>query len=491
MGNVKSLAGDTIIYGVSTILGRLLNWLLFPLYLRTLSIPDNGILTYLYAIVAIVQIIMSFGFETSFFRFAKTHGMKVVFSTLFSFTLVFSVLFLVLILFNSELVSSLIDLPGKSELIIYVAGILVFDAIANLPFSILRYESKSLKYAFLRFTQIIVIVSFNLFFLILLPYLLQKFNHIDLYNMISRNGLNYVFLSNLIGSFFVLLFLYRETLDNFVRPDFKLFKIIWHYSLPILLVGIFGMINLNADKLILPHIVDDVDNFKQLGIYGANFKIGVLMALFTQSFRLAFEPFFFKNSHESNIQKTYADVLKYFVAFGMIIFLGVTLFMDVINLLLTKDYLEGNSVIPFVLLGQLFFGVYYSLSLWYKLTDKTWLGMYFTLIGLVITLVGNVVLVPVFGYIGAAVTGFLSYFSMALISYFIGQRHYPVPYDVKIIIIYILSGLIIYFVNYYINFELLFFELSFNFLLFSIFFLVLYYKEIQFFKSKFFNQSNL
>lgn len=477
MGNIKSLAGDTIIYGVSTILGRLLNWLLFPLYLRTLSIPDNGVLTYLYAIVAIVQIIMSFGFETSFFRFAKTHGVKVVFSTLFSFIVVFSLLFLVVILFNADFVSSFVDLPGKTDLILYVVGILVFDAIANLPFSILRYENKSLKYAFLRFTQIIVIVSFNLLFLLLIPYLLRSSGNVYLHKTFIDNGLSFVFLSNLIGSFFVLFFLYREILDNFVKPDIKLFKLIWHYSLPILLVGIFGMINLNADKLILPHIVDDVDNFKQLGIYGANFKIGVLMALFTQSFRLAFEPFFFKNSHESNIQNTYADVLKYFVAFGMIIFLGVTLFMDVINLLLTKDYLEGNIVIPFVLLGQLFFGVYYSLSLWYKLTDKTWLGMYFTLIGLVITLVGNIVFVPIYGYIGAAVTGFLSYFSMALISYFVGQRYYRVPYDLKIIMTYILSGLFIFLINYYINFNNLLFEISFNAILFLLFFLILYIKD--------------
>ena len=460
--------------------------MLFPLYLRTLSIPDNGILTYLYAFIAIVQVIMSFGFETSFFRYAKTEGMKVVFSTLFTFTVAFSLLFLFITVCFSTNISSLIDLPNRSELILYVGGILAFDAIANLPFSILRYNNQSLKYAFLRFSQIIVIVSFNLLFLVLLPYLLKAYDYLELRDQIIEHGLRYVFISNLLGSAFVLLFLNKEIIANFIKPDYKLFKVIWKYSVPIVLVGIFGMINLNADKLILPHIIKDQDSFKQLGIYGANFKIGVLMALFTQSFRLAFEPFFFKNSHEDDVQKVYANVLKYFVIFGMIIFLGVTLYLDIINLLLTNDYIEGNVIIPFVLLGQLFFGIYYSLSLWYKITDNTWIGMLFSMIGVFVTIIGNVVLVPMMGYIGAAITGFLSYFSMAIISYIVGQRYYKVPYDLKTIFLYIFSGLALFYINYFINFKSAILEISFNSLLFFAFMVIVYFKDGKSFNLKLF-----
>ncbi|MBN2166674.1 MAG: oligosaccharide flippase family protein [Marinilabiliaceae bacterium] len=443
MSNVKKLAAETIVYGASTVLGKLLNWLLLPLYVRTLSVENNGYITYLYSIIGIAQVLLTFGFETGFFRFVSKNTVKTVFTTLFSFLLFASFIFLTFSFFYKDDLAIKLGIVGKENIVFIIAILLVFDSIISIPFALLRYFEKSLKYSLLRFLQVIVTCFFNILFLVYFPQLdiewIQKFT-ID-------NDLRNVFIANLIGSLFAFIFLIKLIFNSIDKISFTLFKRVFTYSYPIWIVGIFGMFNLNGDKILLQKFLNSDNEMEVVGIYGANFKLGVLMAIFTQSFRLAFEPFFFKNRDLGNVLNTYSSILNYFVAFGMLIFLGVLLYLPIINIVLVKEYFEGNKIIPFVLLGQLFFGIYYSLSLWYKLLDKTFFGIIFTVIGSIVGILGFYFLIPLFGYIGAAIAGFISYFVMALFSFYIGQKYYRVPYDEKRIITYILLGIILYLIS--------------------------------------------
>jgi len=257
----------------------------------------------------------------------------------------------------------------------------------------------------------------------------------------------YVLWSNLLASFIIFLILIPGIFKNNFSISKDILKVVFKYSYPIVLVGLFGILNQNIDKILLPYLINSEHPFKELAIYGANFKIGVLMALFTQSFRLAFEPFFFKEGKNRDSKAVYSVVLKYFTFFGMLIFLGVVLFIDVVNIILTPEYTEGNVIIPFILLSQLFFGIYYSLSLWYKLTDRTIYGFYMSLIGLIINLSGLFILVPLYGYIGAAVSILISFFTITIISYFLGQKYYPINYPVIHILILIFMGILLYFID--------------------------------------------
>lgn len=444
MGNIKALAGQTIVYGFSTIFGRLLSWFLLPLYVRYMSENDNGLLTYLYSYIAIIQVILTFGFETGFFRFAKSENLNKVFGTLFSFVGVFSLVFIALTILFINPISTLMDIDDKA-LIVMVSLILGADAIGNLPFALLRYKNQAFKYALFRLIQVLIMVGLNLFFLMVYPKYPETFFFLKYAGIHAGNTLFNVFFSNFVGSLFIPFILIKSTVTHYARFDFDLFKRVLGYSFPILIVGVFGMLNYNLDKILLPHLIRSDNGFGDLGVYGANYKIGVLMAIFTQSFRLAFEPFLFKNKSEQG-HGVYAQIMNYFVAFGMIIFVGVMMSIDLVNILITDNYKHGNIVIPFVLLGQLFFGIYYNLSLWYKLVDKTYFGTIFTLIGSLICVVGNLVLIPYLGFVGAALSTLVCNLAMMLISYKVGQNQLFIPYDVKRLIVLVLSGLLVYFI---------------------------------------------
>ncbi len=478
MSGIKKLAGETIVYGVSTILGRFLNWFLLPLYLRVLSVEDNGYLTYVYGYIAVFQVIMTFGFETGFFRYAKKSTIKDVFTTLFISTAFIAVLIQVGLMSNQSYWSQLIDLKGYTKLIGIAGLILLFDAVSNLPYAVLRFEGRSLKYGLLRFSQVLITITLNLFFLLVVPKLENKgilvFQKLGIF---GDNMLVNVFIANLLGSFYSVIVLSKTIVIYFSKFDYKIFKEVFIYSFPLMIIGVLGMINLNVDKILLPHLIRSNQGFESLGIYGANFKIGVLMAIFTQSFRLAFEPYFYKNRDEANIKNNYADVLKFFTIFGMIIFLGVLLYMDIVNILITDKYSSGNVIIPFVLLGQLFFGMYYSISLWYKLTDRTYMGMYLTFIGSILGVAGNFIFVPIFGYIGAALSGTISYLFMLVISYYLGQKYYFVPYNLKVILKYIFLGIGIYLISYFFVHGTLFLKLALNSVLFILFLLIVFVLE--------------
>ena len=448
MNKLHKIAGDTVLYGASTILGRLINWLLTPFYIRTLLQEEFGIVVNIYSFIAVLLVVNTLGFETGYFRFVKEFDSKKVRNSLIGGISIFSVFIIILTIILLPWLSSSFTGVYKIEWIIMLAILIVTgDAVNSIPFAHFRFENKALKYSVFRLLQIILTVVLNLLYLVLFPYLSK--HGVDLPGVIYDPDLKvfYVFWSNFLATFFILLiFLPGILKDKFIVSK-KILLTVFKYSFPIVLVGLFGILNQNIDKILLPYLINSDDPFKQLAIYGANFKIGVLMALFTQSFRLAFEPFFFKEKKDNDSKTVYSEVLKYFTFFGMMIFLGVTLFIDIVNIILTPEYTEGNVIIPFVLLSQLFFGIYYSLSLWYKLTDRTIFGFYMSLTGFVINLIGLILLVPMLGYIGAAISIFITFFTITLISYFLGQKYYPINYPVKRILFLIVTGVILYFID--------------------------------------------
>ena len=448
MSKIKSLAGDTIIYGASTILGRLLNWLLMPFYTHLLPMEEFGVVSNLYAYISYFLILLTFGFETGFFRFANKKNSNVVLKTLSATITSWSFLFVVLFwVFKFQIQSWLGEDLITEEFIFYTAIIVALDALISIPFADLRFRRKSKTYAGLRFLQVVITVFFNVFFLVICPWLTSRGMDIPEFIFSEDNKVKYVFISNLISSGIIALILSPLLLKGDFIYDKSILKDTIRYSYPIVIVGLFGMVIQNIEKILMPYLLDD--GMKQLAIYSANFKIGVLMALFIQSYRLAFEPFFFKEGKDKASKELYGRILKYFVIFGMIIFVGILQFMDIINMIFPIQYEQGNIIIPYVLLGQLMFGIYYSLSLWYKLTDKTYFGAFISGFGALLVLIGNILLVPIFGYIGAAISSLVAFALMAVSSYIIGQKHYFIPYPIKSIVKHICFGVTVVLVSKY------------------------------------------
>ncbi|MGQ1785570.1 lipopolysaccharide biosynthesis protein [Saccharicrinis sp. GN24d3] len=450
MGKFKSLAGDTVIYGGSTILVRLLNWLLMPYYIRTMDGVQYGIVTQMYGYIAILLVILTYGFETSFFRFAKSKNYSGVFTTAISSVTSTSLLFLLIVWIFKDNFSVWFNNGVPSQLVVIVALIVIIDAISALIFAKIRYEGKSVRFGLLKLLNVIILISFNLYFLYWCPqnYGSNYFRLIDWYALADNQAL-YVLLSNLIASFSILVILLPDVFKSLGKFDYHLLWNMYKYSFPILIVGITGMINIQIDKILIPELIGGDEGLRQLAIYGANFKIGVLMAMFTQSFRLAFEPFFFKNHAENKSPKMYATILKFFTLFGLLIFLGVTFFMDIINVVLTEEYKQGNVVIPIVLIAQLLSGVYFTLSVWYKVTDKTVYGAYMGIVGSIITITLNLVLIPLIGYVGAAIGGLVCFAVMVGLSIFWGNRNSDIRYDWLTIIHYVVVVAIIYVLGVY------------------------------------------
>ncbi|MBS2212520.1 oligosaccharide flippase family protein [Carboxylicivirga mesophila] len=477
MSKLKKLAGDTIIYGVSTILGRLLNWLLMPLFIRIMDKAEVGGVFNIYSYIAVVLVILTFGFETGYFRFANKENRNGLLKSLGLLILVCSVLFCVgVYLFQGCLEVYLGNEYLKAEYFVIGALIVALDAITSIPFADLRINNHTVRFALLKFLSVILNILFVTFFLVLCPYLLkQGYEFIEsIYN--PYNKLYYVFVSNLLSSGIIALFLVPKIFLAKARFSWQLIKPVIKYSYPIMIVGLFGMLIQQIDKILMPHLIED-NAMEALAIYGANFKIGILMAIFIQSYRLAFEPFFFKEGKQNASKELYARVLKYFVIFGAIIYVGVLVFIDVVNVLLLPEYYEGNRIIPFILLGQLFFGIYYSLSLWYKLTDRTIYGAIISGLGACLSIVGNIVLVPYMGYIGAAVTLFICFLLMSVISYGLGQKYYPINYPIGRIVLHIIIAIVVVQLSLLYSSENLIFHFAFKGTIFVSYFVFLYIIE--------------
>ncbi len=443
MGKLKSLAGDTIVYGFSTILGRLLNWLLTPFYLRTIAQTDFGVVVNVYSIIAVLLVVGTLGFETGYFRFVSENNRNKLFDSLSAGVLCCGLLLTLLLHFYRDSLCNWFEISNIEGNILLVTGLIVLvDSLNAIPFAQLRFENKSLKYAVLRLVQVIVTVVFNVVFLVVL-----KDQSFGWFHFTSGFSVFNILLANLLGSFVITLYFSPRYFKKQYHFSLLLFKQVFLYSLPLVGMGLFGMLNQNIEKIILVKLVRDQDAYKSLAIYGANYKIGVLMAIFTQSFRMAFEPFFFKESKQNDNTELYAKALKFFTLFGMLIYAAVLLFLPLVNQLLTPEYYEGNKIIPFILLGQLFFGIYYSFSIWYKVTDKTYYGIVMSFAGLTVNTLLNIWLVPIMGFMGAAISTFIGYFCMMAISYFLGNYYYPIQYPALRILGYILLVTTVVFVN--------------------------------------------
>ncbi|MCW3785172.1 lipopolysaccharide biosynthesis protein [Plebeiibacterium sediminum] len=455
MGSLKSLAGETVVYGGGTILVRLLNWLLMPYYIRTMSNIQYGYITEIYGYIAIFLVVLTYGFETTFFRFSKNDNYKGVFTTGFLSILTTSSVFIVFLFFLLKNIKLSDQLESYNELI-WLAGLIVaFDAVSALIFAKLRYLGKSIRFAIIKLLNVLILIFFNIFFLLVCPYLLKNYTESVFSNLVNsfyrdNQEAYYVLFSNLIASVFILIILLKDIKGVIKGFDFSLLKRMYKYSFPILIVGITGMINQSIDKALLPRLIGGDEGYKMVALYGANFKIGVLMAMFTQSFRMAFEPFFFKHSQSSQDNSIYSTILNYFVLFGLLIFIGVTFFMDIINLILVPEYTKANGVIPLVLIAQLLSGIYFTLSVWYKVSDKTIYGAYMGVIGTTVTLLSNLILIPIIGYYGCAISGLLCFASMVVFSIIWGNKYYKIDYDWLRILKYVVFTALLYFLGIYI-----------------------------------------
>lgn len=447
MSTYKKLAGDTVIYGMSSIVGRFLNWWLVPYYSFIFAPEIYGVVTNLYAMVSFFLVLLAYGMETSYFRYAsKSEDPEKVYSTSLIALLATSLCFiLIAVLFRHE-TANLIQYPDHPEYIVWFAVILGIDVFSNIPFARLRLKNRPVRFAVLKIVNIGFNIGFNIFFLTVCPRLAENNpgSMVTLFYSPSI-GVGYVFISNLLASVITLLMLFPEIFRTTFRFDRKLLRQMLGYGFPILVVGLAGMINQNIDKIIMPYLIPEAQNpMHQVGVYGANYKLAVIMNMFIQAFRYAFEPFFFSRAKTKDDPGVYATVMKYFVISGLLIFLGMVLYIDLIKIIIDPQYHEGLKVVPLVLMANLFFGIYFALSLWYKLTDKTRYGAYIAVIGSVITLVLNFALIPVMGYTGSAIAGFVCFFAMMVISYLYGQKYYPVPYNLKRTGTYFVAAAVIY-----------------------------------------------
>lgn len=451
---IKSLAGQTAVYGMGTIVPRLLNYMLVPIYTRVFEDQATyGQITELYAYIAFLMVFLTYGMETAFFRYAQKNDPKKVFNTTMSAILLTTAVFLLFVFLFYNSIADWMQYSGNSEYILIVALIVAFDAVSAIPFAMLRKLNKARKFAIIRLVNVFLTVGLNLLTIIAFPVF---FTQMAMQWFGNETGLViWVFISNFLASVLSLLMLgslFRSFKWSF---DSVLLKAMLRYAWPILVIGLAGMVNEMLDKILLKYLLKPEEQpMVQLGIYGANYKLGVLMTLFIQMFRFAAEPFFFAEAEKKDAPHLFARVMNYFVIVGLLIFLVVMLYMDIFKILIGERYREGLYIVPIVLMANLVNGVYYNLAIWYKLTDRTLSGAYIALGGAVITIALNVLLIPSFGYHGAAWTRLLTYVLMMLVSFYWGQKVYKIPYNVGRLLVYAAVALLLFFVsNYFIAFS--------------------------------------
>ncbi|MFV0554827.1 MAG: lipopolysaccharide biosynthesis protein [Mangrovibacterium sp.] len=483
MSQFKKLASDTAIYGVSSIVGRFLNWWLVPYYSHLFLPSEYGVVTNLFSYMAFVLVVLTYGMETGYFRYAsQAKDKELVYSTSLVSLLSTSLAFLLLVLPFSGNIATWLGYAEFPEYIRWIALIMALDAFTSIPFAKLRIEGRPIKFATLKVVSIFVNIFLNIFFLSICPYLLES-NPESIVRHVYRAdmGVGYVFISNLVASALVFLMLIPDMKISFRFQRSLLREMLW-YSFPILIVGVAGMVNQNIDKILLPVLIPEGESpMAQLGIYGANYKLAVIMNMFIQAFRYAFEPFFFSQAKNDDNKRGYALILKYFSIFGFVIFLAVSLFLEAFKSLhiINEAYYSGLKIVPIILMANLFLGIYYTLSLWYKLTDKTRFGAYFALAGAAITLLVNVIFIPRHGYMASAYAVLISYALMMVLSYVVGQKYFPIDYPVKRIGFYFVLCLVIFTLSNLVQFDALAWSYVFNAILFVLFLAVVYKLEFK------------
>jgi O-antigen/teichoic acid export membrane protein len=434
---IGRLAKDTAVYGLSSILGRLLNWMLVPMYVRVLeNTGAYGIVTNLYGWTALLLVILTCGMETGFFRFVnkkeETEPMRVYGTALYT-TAFLSTLFLAACLLFLQPLSRAAGYAAHPEYIGLMAGIVAVDAFCCIPFAYLRYRSRAIRFTAVKLLNIGLTIFLNIFFLLICPWLYRLHPAWVEWFYRPDYGVGYIFISNALASATVFCLLLPDMLPGLrAKMDRQRQKQMLAYSFPILLLGIAGIFNQSADKILFPFLFEDrAYADAQLGIYGACFKIAVVMVMFIQAFRYAYEPFIFAKNRETDNRHAYAKVMKYFIIFSLALFLGVMFYIDLLKHFVGPEYYPGLGVVPVVMLGELFYGIYFNLSVWYKLTDRTVWGARFSAIGCLVTIAMIVFLVPRYGFMACAWASFASNLLMMMLSYFTGQKKYPVAYDLR------------------------------------------------------------
>jgi O-antigen/teichoic acid export membrane protein len=422
---MKILAKETAIYGLSSIIGKFLNWLLVPLYTYVLAQQaDYGIVTNLYAWTALLLVILTYGMETGFFRFANKDGEDdaTVYTTAMISIFATSFIFAVLCCLFSGPIAVALGYPEHSEFISMMAIVVAMDAFACIPFAYLRYKRKPIQFAALKLLFVFLNIALNILFLVVL----------------GKRDVYYVFLSNIIATGIQTLCLLPAILAEKYHFDGALLKQMLRYSLPLLVLGVCGIMNQTLDRILFPFFYSGDDAQTQLGIYGACFKVAMVMMMFTQAFRYAYEPFVFAKHKDRQSVEAYADAMKYYILFSYLILLGMVVYLDLLKFIIAPSYWEGLIIVPIVLWTYIFQGIYFNLSFWYKLTDRTQWGAWFSLIGVMITFALQAIFVPKIGYIASAASSTVCYFVIMTLSYVIGRRYLEIPYDMKRIGLYTL-----------------------------------------------------
>jgi O-antigen/teichoic acid export membrane protein len=459
LSGIKKLAGQTLWYGIPTIASRFLGYLMNMALPFFIALPEKTAdLVQVYTIIPFLNVLYAYGMETAYFRFSQSHDKQKLYSTLSISLFISSILFTLLLLLFKGFIISAADLNNHPEYVLWMIAIIAVDNLNTLPFAKLRQENRPKRYAFARIAGIVINLSVVIFFLGVIPKIISHNPTSFLKSIYNKEmGLGYYLLGNLCGSLFTLFLLSKEIRQIKLSFDKTLWKEVMRYSAPLIIVGLGGMVNDVLSRLIYRHVVDlpaqQADH--ELGIFANIFRIALLITILIQAFRMAAEPFFFNKSKDENAQRTYARVMKFFVIACCFMFLLVGLYLDVFKWIFVTfanpRWAEGLQIVPLLALGNIFLGIYYNLSVWYKLTNKNKYGAVITIIGAVITIVLNIVLIPKLHYTGAAIATFCCYLFMMLSSYKLGQKYYPVPYAVKKLTAYIVMVVLIYLLHLGIN----------------------------------------
>ena len=433
MADLKSLAKDTAIYGLSSIVGRFLNYLLVPLY--TYYMPhetgDYGISTNVYAYTALILVLLTFGMETTLFRFANDEKSKpdTVFSTVMAVVGLLTLVFLLCIFGLIGPISSALGYAEHPDYLLMMAVVVALDALQAIPFSYLRFQKRAIRFASLKMLFIILNICLNLIYFVLL----------------GKTSVFYVFFINLLCTGFITLFFVPDLFKIQWQFDGALLRRMFSYSWPILILGVAGILNQVADKIIFPLIYPDrAEADIQLGDYGSCVKIAMIMAMITQAFRYAYEPIVFAKNKDADKSEYYASAMKYFIIFTLLAFLVVMGWMPVLQYIIGAKYRAGLGVVPIVMMAEIFMGIYFNLSFWYKLIDKTIYGAWFSLAGCIVLIAINIIFIPKIGYWACAWGGLAGYFTSMTLSYVVGQKKNPIPYPMKDIVIYFISSMALF-----------------------------------------------
>lgn len=440
---------DTIIYGIAAVLPRVINFLLVRVHTDALSADSYAINSDFYIWAALFAVLLSFGMETAFFRFYNAEKKKdALVSTAFVSMLVSSLIFLIVIFSFFDFFQNFFDFKNNLLRLKLFVGILALDTISMIPFAYLRVSNRPIRYAVIKLINVGVIVIINLLFLKFIPNILELGQ--DLPDVIEDNyanvdKVNYIFIANIFGSAISFLLLIPYLLKFKFKFDVVLLKKILSYSWPIMVAGLAYVINENLDKFLIKRMIGDTE----MGIYSACYKLAIFMNLYILAFRLGAEPFFFNQADKKNAKETYAKIMNYFVIIGALVLIGIVAYIDILKHFINPDYWGALAIVPVVLLANLFLGIYYNLSIWYKLTDRTRFGMYFSIIGAIITIILNLWFIPIIGIMAAAYATLIAYVSMTIVSYLVGKKYYPVNYNIQKMAIYLISALAICVISFH------------------------------------------